>query len=236
MRALFLALLLSCGLIPTPLVAATLTGVVRAHGKEGAEPEAGGGQYGSRKYKFAERVDYSSLRDFVVFIVGPVATNTPGTPAATGRAAPHRIDQRGAVFSPHILPVMAGEVVEWPNSDEIFHNAFSISDAKEFDLGLYKAPESKKVTFDKAGRVDVFCSIHKSMSCVVLVLENPFFATTDAAGRFAIPGVPPGKYKLKAWHERVPPQVREVVIPDGTAAAGEIAIDFSLGITGLPQP
>jgi hypothetical protein len=111
------------------------------------------------------------------------------------------------------------------------HNVFSISDTKPFDLGLYKHPEVKRITFDRPGRVDAFCSIHKAMNCVILVLENPHFAATDDSGHYSIPNVPPGAYKLKAWHERLPAQVKDITVPE----AGEARMDFTLGITNLPK-
>jgi Carboxypeptidase regulatory-like domain len=142
------------------------------------------------------------------------------------------VAQKSATFSPHVLPVMVGTTVEWPNYDTIYHNVFSISDAKSFDLDLYKGnPPDKRVTFDKPGRVDVFCSIHKDMNCIVLVLENPYFASTDENGNYTIPNVPPGKYKLKAWHERLPAAEREIIVP----ADGGVKADFVLGIKNLPK-
>jgi hypothetical protein len=65
-----------------------------------------------------------------------------------------------------------------------------------------------------------------------MVLENPFFATTNERGSYQIPNVPPGTYKLKAWHERLPSQVREITVPE----EGEVKADFVLGITNLPKP
>src|SRR4029079_18714624 len=121
-------------------------------------------------------------------------------------------------FLPHVLPIVAGTTVEWPNNDDIFHNVFSMSEANPFDLGLYKNPDVKRVPFNKAGRVDVFCSIHANMNCVVDVLENPWFAVADAGGKYAITNVPPGTYKLKAWHERLPSQTQEITVP----AEGEV--------------
>jgi hypothetical protein len=127
--------------------------------------------------------------------------------------------------------VMAGTTVQWPNQDTIYHNVFSYSDAKSFDLGLYKGnPPEKRVTFDKTGRVDVFCSIHANMNCVVLVLPNQFFAMTDAHGHYSITNVPAGIYKLKAWHERLPGETQEITVP----ADGEVKVDFTLGIKNLP--
>jgi plastocyanin len=212
-------------------LAGTISGTVRAEGKAGAEESGSGGKYDSRKYKFAERVNYDEMRDFVVYIEGAVAGKS-AAPAQTVVVDTRRIAQRGATFVPHILPVVAGTTIEWPNNDEIFHNVFSMSEAKPFDLDLYKGnPPDKKVTFDKTGRVDVFCSIHANMHCVVLVLENPYFAVADAKGRYTIPDVPPGTYKLKAWHERMPPQTQEITISNQT----DVKVDFVLGIKNLPQ-
>lgn len=230
MKLFFTAVLtvLACGLA----VAGTITGTVRAEGKAGADGgSAAGGAYASRKYKFVPKVDYAAMHDFVVYIEGPAGTNTA---LATNvlRVTTKRIAQQGAVFTPHILPVMVGTTVEWPNEDSIYHNVFSMSDAKQFDLGLYKGnPTNKCVTFDKPGRVDVFCSIHENMHCIVLVLENPYFATTDEDGHYKITGVPAGAYKLKAWHERLPADEQEITVP----ADGEVKVDFTLGIKNLPQ-
>ena len=127
---------------------------------------------------------------------------------------------------------MVGTTVNWPNNDDIFHNVFSYSDAKPFDLGLYKAPEVKSVTFDKPGQVDVFCSIHADMNCVVLVLENPYFGKTDGKGAYVIRDVPAGTYKLESLaRSRLPAQRQEIVVPE----TGEVKVDFTLGITGLPK-
>jgi plastocyanin len=210
--------------------AGTIIGSVRAEGKAGAEADALCGKYDSRQFKFIERINYAELRDFLVFIEGPVGKVVP--PEKPAQVKTERITQKGATFVPHVLPVVVGTTVEWPNNDDILHNVFSFSETRQFDLGLYKNPTTPKtVLFDKAGRVDVFCSIHSRMSCIVMVLENPFFSMTNDKGRFTIQNVPPGKYKLKAWHERLPGQSQEITIPE----TGEVKADFVLGITGLPK-
>ena len=210
--------------------AGTITGTVNAEGKPGTEAAAGAGKYDSRQFKFVERVNYDEMRDFVVYIDGPAGPKS-SAPPATAEVTTKRITQKGAVFDPHILPIMEGTTVDWPNNDEILHNVFSYSEANPFDLGLYKAPVVKHVSFDKPGQVDVFCSIHTRMNCIVLVLENPYFAKTNARGGYAITNVPPGTYTVKAWHERLPPQVRQIVVPE----SGEVKADFTLGIRNLPQ-
>jgi plastocyanin len=219
--------LVACGVVS----AGTIVGSVRATGKAGVD-ESGdaGGAYASRKFKFVPKVDYSAMRDFVVYIEGSFGTNVAPSTNVTS-VATRRIAQHGAMFTPHVLPVMVGTTVEWPNDDAIFHNVFSVSDAKNFDLGLYKGnPPNKRIAFDKPGRVDVFCSIHSDMHCVVLVLENPYFAPTDGDGNYKILDVPPGKYKVKAWHERLPADEREITVPE----SGEVRVDFTLGIKNLP--
>ena len=211
--------------------AGTITGTIRAQGKEGADKEVATGKYDSRKFKFVERINYAELHDFIVYIDQP-STNGTALPAKPLQVVTKkRVSQKGAMFSPHVLPVMVGTTVEWPNNDEIFHNVFSMSEAKEFDLGLYEGGKSKSVLFDKPGRVDVFCSIHTTMNCIVLVLETPHFAATDEHGRYTLSQIPAGTYKLKAWHERLPSQTKEVIVTDD----GAVKIDFTLGITNLPK-
>ncbi len=223
MNKLLLSLLLSA-LVNAH--AGGIVGSVRAEGKAGLAEDGKGGRYDSRKFKFVERVDYSQFQEFIVFIEGKL-TNAPPFRARTLQI----VTQRDATFRPHVLPLVAGSTVEWPNKDDIFHNVFSMSESNPFDLGLYKDPDIKKVQLLNPGRVDVFCSIHSRMSCVLLVLENPYFASTDASGSYKIENVPPGTYHLKAWHERLPAAAHEVIVPE----TGEVRVDFLLGIKGLPQ-
>ena len=233
MRFWFLFLGCCVGLTAT-LTAGTITGNVRAHGKEGTDAGAAGGKYDSREFKFVERVNYDEMRDFIVYIDGPVMEKTSVAPETT-QIVTCRVKQEGAMFKPHVLPVMVGTTVEWPNNDTILHNVFSFSEPKPFDLGLYKSPYSGKVpsvTFEKPGKVDVFCSIHSRMNCIVLVLENPHFAATDTRGNYSITNVPAGTCKLKAWHERLPSQTKEIVVPE----TGEVKVNFVLGIMNLPKP
>jgi plastocyanin len=230
MKRFFLPLiaLLTAGKIS----AGDITGTVRAEPKAGAEqnPAAATAAYASRKLKFVEKVDYAAMRDFVVCLEGKVGTNA--APTNVVKVTTTRVAQQGAVFTPHVLPVVAGTTVEWPNHDDIYHNVFSDSDAKSFDLGLYKGnPPEKRVTFNKAGKVDVYCSIHANMHCIVLVMENPYFAVTDADGNYSITNVPPGTYTLKAWHERMPADEQEIIVPTN----GAVRADFVLSIKNLPR-
>jgi plastocyanin len=208
------------------LLAGTITGTVKAEGIPEAKEEVESGKYENRKYKFLERINYDELKDFVVYIDQPV----PGADKAPIKTF-QVVIQKDATFKPHVLPVFVGTTVEWPNNDDIYHNVFSMSEAKPFDLGVYKNKEVKRVTFDKPGRVDVFCSIHTKMNCIVLVLESPFFAATDKNRTYKISNVPRGIYRLKAWHDRLPPQVKTITVPE----TGEVVMDFILTVSGLPK-
>ena len=222
MKILVLAMGLITGLVGAVAHGGTITGTVAAQGTPPPGEAGGGGAYGSRRYKFVEKLDYDALRDFVVNVVDYVA------PAGAG---PVKIVQREANFEPHVLPVVVGTTVRWPNEDDIFHNVFSMSETQDFNLGFYKKEKVPEVRFDKQGRVDVFCALHTNMHCIILVLPNPFFAVADAKRRFVIEGVPAGTYRLRAWHERLPSQVREVIVP----ATGEVKINFVLGVTEVPK-
>jgi len=204
-----------------------IEGTVRAVPVEIPGQAGGGGKYDSRKFKFLDKVDYDALKEFVVFI-----DQVPEVKPEPPKKAVQVVTQKDGLFRPHVLPILAGTTVEWPNKDEIYHNVFSFSEARPFDLGLYKdEPKPKLVTFDKNGRVDVFCSIHSQMHCIVLVLETPCFSATDAKGAYAIRDVPPGHYRVKAWHERLPPVVLETDVPTN----GAVKLDFTLSVKGLPR-
>jgi plastocyanin len=111
-----------------------------------------------------------------------------------------RIGQRGYQFRPAVTAVQAGTRVSFPNQDDEFHNVFSYSPVKRFDLGRFRKDESSPVvTFDKPGLVKIYCEIHKHMRNLLLVLSTPWFTTSDAQGRFVLKDVPPGEYWLKAF-------------------------------------
>ena len=135
--------------------------------------------------------------------------------------------QAGLTFVPHVLAVPRGSTVEFPNGDAIFHNVFSLSRAASFDLGRYPNGASKSFRFDTPGVVKVFCHIHSDMSGVIFVLDNGFFAVPDARGRYAIDGIPPGEYRVTAWHERARPLGRTVRIRSGTTTEADFTIPLS---------
>lgn len=121
-------------------------------------------------------------------------------PVDTSKAEPVILGQRGIQFRPNILVVQVGTPVLFPNFDPIYHSVFSYSAAKKLDLGRYRPGEERPaVVFDKPGTVSLRCEIHDHMRCEIVVVESPYFATTDAEGNFRLQGLPAGKHTFRVW-------------------------------------
>lgn len=145
----------------------------------------------------------------VVYLTGE---NLPEIERPDSLPAIAQIEQR---FEPSVLAVSVGTKVSFPNLDPYYHNVFSYSSTKRFDLGRYPKGETKVVEFDKPGLVKVFCEIHFSMRAYVHVLETPYFVVSDEQGRFTIDNVRPGDYTLHVWQENLPDIERPIqVTPD----------------------
>ena len=161
----------------------------------------------------------ADLTEVVVWVEGVKAKPKPG------RAS---MGMKGKTFTPHVIAVGVGSTVDFPNDDPIFHNVFSVSGENRFDLPLYKRPKSLPQTFPHAGVVRVYCNIHPQMSAVVLVRDNPYFTKAAADGTFTIEGVPAGKYKLTAWHDKGGETTQDVTVPaQGAVEARPISLDAS---------
>ena len=137
----------------------------------------------------------SERRNVVVYL-----RNVRPQPVAPMRVA---IRQRDETFTPRVAAVTIGSEVEFPNDDPIYHNVFSLSRVKNFNLGRYPRGETRRVRFDRTGVVKVFCEIHSHMSATVMVFDHPWFAVPDDAGQFEITGMPAGDRQVTAWHERL---------------------------------
>jgi plastocyanin len=142
-----------------------------------------------------------------------------------------KIVQRGEQFLPPVTAVTVGSVVEFPNEDPFFHNVFSLSRARSFDLGRYPSGESRERSFPRAGIVKVYCDIHSHMSALIMVLEHPWFTIPAENGNFTLPPVPPGEYTLVAWHERIGEQRQRINV----TAGGTTKAAFTLPVLE-PQP
>jgi plastocyanin len=144
------------------------------------------------------------------------------------------MEQRGRALAPHVLVVPVGSVVSFPNFDPTFHNVFSVSEAKPFDLGLYKNGETREVTFDKEGVVRLACNLHANMSGWIVVVSVPHYSVTDASGGFRFGSLAPGKYTLKAFSERsLAPVVREIDIKPGP---NKVDVDVTADAPTGPSP
>jgi plastocyanin len=145
----------------------------------------------------SRREQQLDLSDVVVWLepVKPLA-NEPLEPARA------QLLQKNKTFSPHVLVVPVGAVVDFPNADPIFHSAFSNYDGQLFDLTLYPPGTTKSVRFHKQGIVRVFCNIHPTMSAVIVVLDTPYFTKANRDGTYELTNVPPGNYELRFFDER----------------------------------
>ena len=152
-----------------------------------------GGQKGGT---VAGRVQLGSagLGNAVVYLEG--VHGTFATPAQRVT-----INQQNKSFSPHVVACMKGQTVEFLNSDDFLHNTYSQSKTKNFDLHQPGRGSRSLLKTDQTGVIEVRCHIHGNMQAWIVVVDNPFFAVTDARGIFKIDGVPPGSYKIKSWSE-----------------------------------
>jgi hypothetical protein len=134
------------------------------------------------------------------------------------------MSQKDLVFLPALLPVQVGTRVEFPNLDDTYHNIFSFSAPKRFDLGRYLGDERPipAQVFDTPGLVTVRCDIHEHMRALILVLATPHFVLTDEAGQFRLEGVPAGRWVLKAWLDSRTVRSAPVEVP----ADGVLRVDF----------
>ena len=181
------------------------------------------------------RLNRGAVTDAVIYLDGPApaagpdddsmqpAVGTAGTEGAAAAKTRHRLAQKGQAFVPRVLAVLAGTRIDFPNEDPIYHNVFSVSPAKRFDLGKYARGKSKSVVFEKPGRINVYCDIHSNMEAFVLVLANRWFAQPDAEGRFTLPDLPPGSYRVKAWHPDFGERTLSLEVRDGSDATLPVA-------------
>jgi plastocyanin len=142
------------------------------------------------------------------------------------RTAPTTVDirQRDENFIPRVVAVPVGSAVGFPNDDPIYHNVFSLSRVKTFNLGRYPRGESKSVRVTKPGVVKVFCDIHSHMTATIMVFNHPWYAVVGEDGRFELSGVPPGEREITAWHERLGDTTVPVRLEAGRATEADFVL------------
>ncbi len=153
----------------------------------------------------------------VVYLEGPSLAK--GGAAVGVTAEVKQFDRR---FIPELVVVQAGSTVSFPNMDPIFHNIYSLSKPKTFDLGSYDKGQTRMVSFMKPGIVEVYCHLHPNMAAIVAVTPNRYYARADAGGHYRIGDVPPGQYTVVAWHKSAGYFRKNVAV-----GAGEnVTVDF----------
>jgi plastocyanin len=168
------------------------------------------------------------VRPVVHGLASDAVISVDHVPAATesllaGRAARPRLAQKDQSFAPRVMAVAVGSAVDFPNLDPIYHNVFSLSPVKRFDLGKYPQGQSKTIVFNRTGLVNVYCEIHSGMEAFVLVLPHHGFAQPRANGEYALPDLPAGRYTVRCWQPDLGPITRDIDVPEN----GSVTLDLS---------
>ncbi len=197
--------------VSTALAQGTIKGEV-------ALPEKKAAVTSQRYANIAGKVGVPKGKTGVVWLEGEfkgVANQPPATV---------EMGQEDFQFAVSALPIRVGTKVTFPNRDEAYHNVFSYSKAKRFDLGRYLKDETPPaVVFDKPGIVKLYCEIHEHMTAAIVVVDSPYFTATDTDGNFSLSGVPAGSYTLKAWTGKKKLIEKPVTLKDGeTLTAGAL--------------
>lgn len=175
------------------------------------------------------------VNEAVVYLM-PVGREAP--PVKKGVTAV--MDQKNKQFVPHVLAVQAGTLVRFPNSDNILHQVYSFSEAKRFELPLYKGKQAPPVLFDKPGVVALGCNIHDWMEAYIVVLKTPYFDKTGKGGTAVIRNVPAGNYEAFVWHpdlKGAPEATRKQINPaDGKRVSFTVALKRRARANRAPQP
>jgi plastocyanin len=166
----------------------------------------------------------------IIYLESPTpVTSNPVPPA------PIQMQQMDRRFSPDLIVIPIGATISFPNMDPIFHNVFSLSKPRSFDLGSYDQGETRNVTFSKPGIVEVYCHLHPNMAATIVVAPSRWFAHVDRSGQFRIPDVPPGQYTVVAWHKSAGFFRKSIVIEPGRDAVADFFIPIDLD-TPLDTP
>jgi hypothetical protein len=166
-----------------------------------------------------ERPQRGLVTDAVLFVDSLAREPQPPVPPPEHP----KLAQRGQAFEPRVVVVPVGGTVDFPNLDPIYHNVFSVSPPRRFDLGKYPRGQSRSIKFSKAGQVNVFCDIHSDMAGFIMVVPNTHWVRPAADGGFELAGLPPGRCRMRAWHPDFPARDFEVDVP----ASGTVTLDVS---------
>jgi plastocyanin len=155
----------------------------------------------------------------VIYLEGSSAAgSSPAGPAN------FTIEQLNRRFTPDLVVLPVGSTVSFPNMDPIFHNIFSLSKAKSFDLGSYDKGKTREVVFPKPGVVDIYCHLHPNMAATIVVTPNRWYTRSDKSGQYRIEDVPPGKYTVVAWHKSAGFFKKSIVVEAGQNPVADFLI------------
>src|SRR3972149_751880 len=137
-----------------------------------------------------------------------------------------KMDQKNLTFIPPFLPILAGTAVDYLNSDDVLHNVFTPEKcAEKFNLGTWPKGQVRSYTFKVPGCIPVMlCNVHPEMEAYILVLETPYYALSAKDGSYTMKDIPPGKYTLKVWHEKLKGDAKEVTVGE----SGDVEINFEI--------
>ncbi len=189
----------------------TLEGTVELHNATSLVRREPGTRYGNSMTNMPEMPRHINENENVVIYLEGKGLR----PEDVSQPQRETMNQKNATFIPHVLPVLKGDIVDFVNEDNTYHDVFSLSPTKKFNIGRRPTGEVVPVKFDKTGVAEIFCDIHSYMSAFIVVLDNPFFTKPDAHGFFRIENVPPGTYTMKVWHERLRSEDETVTITAG---------------------
>lgn len=158
------------------------------------------------KFPPSTSASVDELSRVVIYLEGPDLS--PGKPLSL------QMKQHNRQFEPDILMAPIGSSISFPNEDPIFHNVFSLSKAKEFDLGYYPSGQSRTLRFDKPGIAQVYCHLHPDMSAAIVIVPSAWYGQPGANGKLVFSGVPAGDYKIVAWHKSAGFLVKRIVLPE----------------------
>lgn len=191
-------LALTCAIAPA-VRAGAIRGTLRVPGVR-EQAMDGGDAYPGHAHSLpgVHMVARGAVTDAVIWVERiPAAVESTLASAAPARP---KLAQKDQMFMPRVVAIAAGSAVDFPNMDPIYHNVFSASPARRFDLGKYPKGNSRRVDFRKPGLVNVYCDIHSNMEAFIMVAPNHAFTRPSITGEFALPDLPPGNYELHLWH------------------------------------
>ena len=147
---------------------------------------------------------------------------------ATGANGEHlKIAQRKKQFEPRVSIASVGSTVDFPNFDRVFHNVFSLSTPRSFDLGLYRKGKSKSVRFDHPGLVQVYCNIHPHMAAYLMIVDSARHGVADSDGVITLRAIPAGRQTVKGWNARGGMWTRQVTVRPARTTTVTVEIDIS---------